>query len=65
MTRSSRDEVREGYVWNGYDYSLQVWVIEGIIRNCCHPVKMKKEGCCNGNRLAGRRISSVPGAEKR
>lgn len=65
MTRSSRDEIKEGYVWNGYDYSLQVWVVNGIVRDCSHPQQMKKEGCCSANRLAGQRITDIPGAEKR
>lgn len=65
MTQSSRDEIKDGLVWNGYDYSLQVWVVDGIVRDCGHPKEMKKEGCCNANRLAGRRIAEIPGAEKR
>lgn len=65
MTRTNRDEIKEGYVWNGYDYSLQVWVVNGIVRNCGHPVQMRKKGCCNMNRLVGRRITEIPGAEKR
>lgn len=65
MTRSSRDEIKDGYIWNGYDYSLQVWVVNGAVRDCSHPEEMKKEGCCNANRVAGRRITDIPGAEKR
>ncbi|TAJ99893.1 MAG: hypothetical protein EPO39_16265 [Candidatus Manganitrophaceae bacterium] len=65
MTRTNRDEIKEGYVWNGYDYSLQVWIVNGVVRDCSHPQQMKKEGCCNANRLAGQRISDIPGAEKR
>lgn len=65
MSRTSRDEIRDGYIWNGYDYSLQVWVVNGVVRDCRHPQEMKKEGCCNANRLAGLRISDIPGAEKR
>lgn len=65
MTRSSGDEIKGGYVWNGYDYSLQVWVVNGAVRDCSHPEEMKKESCCNANRLAGQRITDIPGAEKR
>lgn len=65
MTRTSRDEIKDGYVWNGYDYSLQVWVVNGIIQDCCHPEEMKKGDCCPTKKLAGQRISDIPGAEKR
>ena len=36
MSRQSRDEIRDGAVWNGYDYALQIWVLEGIIQPCGH-----------------------------
>ena len=65
MTQFGRVEIREGHVWNGFDYSLQVWVVDGIFQDCGHPEGMKKENCCNGQRLAGRRITRVAGAEKR
>lgn len=65
MTRTSRDEIKDGYVWNGYDYSLQVWVVNGVVRDCSHPGEMKKGDCCSAKRLAGRRITDIPGAEKR
>ena len=31
MTRVSGDDVRDGHVWNGFDYALQVWVVEGVV----------------------------------
>ncbi|NKE70179.1 hypothetical protein [Candidatus Manganitrophus noduliformans] len=65
MTRSSRDEIKDGHVWNGYDYSLQVWVVNGVVRDCSHPDEMKKGDCCSAKRLAGQRITEIPGAEKR
>ena len=34
MTRLSIDEIKHGRVWNGYDYSLQVWVVDGVIQDC-------------------------------
>ena len=31
MTPFSGDEIRDGRVWNGFDYKLQVWVVNGNI----------------------------------
>ncbi|MFY9270822.1 MAG: hypothetical protein WAO55_13855 [Candidatus Manganitrophaceae bacterium] len=64
MTRYIGDEIRDGHVWNGYDYSLQVWVVNGVVQDCSHPQEMKKGDCCPAKRLAGQRISDIPGAEK-
>lgn len=65
MTRLSVNEYRDGYVWNGFDYSLQVWVIEGVIQSCAHPLRMRRPVCCSRMRLAGLRIAEVEGAERR
>ena len=66
MTRLSGDELRDGYVWNGFDYALQVWVLDGIAQRCGHPVAMRRWGpCCPAFRLAGRRIDTIPGAQRR
>ena len=40
MTRLSGDELRDGYVWNGDDDALQVWVVDGIVQPCGHPAAM-------------------------
>ena len=40
MTRLSRDEYKEGRLWNGYDYEHQAWVREGKYIRCGHPDKM-------------------------
>ena len=57
MTRLSGDELRDGYVWNGFDYALQVWVVDGVVQRCGHPPAMARGGpCCPAFRLAGRRI---------
>jgi hypothetical protein len=37
MTRLSKHEIRNGRVWNGFDYELQVWVVNGNIQHCGHP----------------------------
>ena len=44
MTRLSGDELRDGYVWNGFDYALQVWVVDGVAQSCGHPVAMRARG---------------------
>ena len=53
--RLSSDQLNAaGDVVNGFDYDLQVWVIEGIIETCGHPETMRHNGpCCNANRFAG------------
>lgn len=67
MTRLSGDEIRYGRVWNGFDYALQVWVIDGVIQGCKHPESMRSAGiqCCNAHKLAGQSILETPGAQER
>lgn len=67
MTRLSANEYRDGYVWDGFDYSLQVWVIDGAIQPCAHPLTMRQRfrPCCNQHWLAGLKITEVEGAERR
>jgi hypothetical protein len=66
MSRLSGDEIRDGRVWNGFDYELQVWVVNGIIQHCGHPDRMRLQdrSCCNAYRLAGRSILDVPNAQR-
>ena len=54
MSRQSQDEIRDGRVYNGFDYALQVWVVEGII-----------QAVGRGAALAGQSIYAVQGAEER
>ena len=66
MTRLSGDELRDGSVWNGFDYALQVWVLDGVVQHCGHPMAMRRGGpCCPAFRLTGRRIDTIPGAQRR
>jgi hypothetical protein len=66
MTRLSRDEIRHGYVWNGFDYALQVWVLDGVVQWCGHPAAMSRHvPCCAAFTLAGQRIDRIPGAQRR
>jgi len=63
VTRLSKDEIKHGRVWNGYNYSLQVWVVDGIIQDCGHPAQMQAQGCCDAHKLARKSVLDVPGAE--
>jgi hypothetical protein len=64
MTRTSDDLIRNGRVWDGFDYSLQVWIVEGIVQRCGHPARMREHGpCCNQDLYAGRPVAEIPGAE--
>lgn len=54
MTRLSSDDIRNGRVYNGYDYRLQVWVINGIITDVG-----------SGGDRAGQSIYDQPDAEIR
>jgi len=66
MTRASRDEIHGGRVWNGFDYALQVWVRDGVVQPCAHPVRMRTHGpCCTQSQYAGQRILDLPAAEQR
>lgn len=66
MSRVSIDEIKDGIVYNGFDYNLQVWVINGIVQNCNHPQSSDKgHGCCNARHLHGREISKIFGHEVR
>jgi hypothetical protein len=66
VTRLSNDEWRDGFVWNGFDYALQVWVVDGVVQRCGHPPAMARRGpCCMAVVLAGRRIDEIPGTQRR
>jgi len=61
----SRD-IRDGAIYNGFDYELQVWIVDGIIQDCGHPRTPEKgHGCCNARRLHGRKVRDVQGREVR
>jgi hypothetical protein len=67
MTRLSGDEIRFGRVWSGFDYDLQVWIVDGTIQRCGHPATIRLQGrsYCNAYRLAGKKILEVPDAQRR
>jgi hypothetical protein len=65
VTRTSGDELRDGRLWNGFDYALQVGVADGIVQRCGHPAGMsERRRCCAASRLAGQRVDQIPGAER-
>jgi len=40
MTRKSNNQYRHGYLYNGYDYENQAWVVNGRYIRCGHPETM-------------------------
>jgi hypothetical protein len=66
MTRLSGDELRDGYVWNGFDDALQVSVVDGVVQRCRHPAGMSRLApCCAAFALADQRIDQIPSAQRR
>lgn len=62
MTRTSMDMIDcQGITFNGYDYSLQVWVKDYHVEPCSHPLDMRRQVCCNQMRFAGLDIRQIPG----
>lgn len=57
MSRTSSDQIVDGITKNGFDYDLQVWVLNYIIQDCGHPESMRK--CCNARLYAGQDIRNT------
>jgi len=61
MTRISGDQIIENRLINGYDYTNQAWVLNGVYQDCGHPQVGERtvlgdvfEGCiCYGRQHAG------------
>jgi hypothetical protein len=54
--RTSSDELaKDGSILNGYDYMLQVWVIDGKVQNVG----------LNADKYVGKLINEIPGHEVR
>jgi len=34
--KQSQDEYRNGFLYNGYDYTRQAWVSDGVYMRCGH-----------------------------
>jgi len=58
MRKSKNEFDEKGNLINGFDYNLQVWVVNGIIQFCGHPAEMQPN-CCNAGRLFGKKLSDV------
>lgn len=53
-------------ILNGFDYSLQVWVMHGLVQPCGHPDAMRQHGpCCNAARYHGYKVATISGHERR
>ena len=63
MSRVSRDEIRDGAVWNGYDYALQVWVLDGVVQDCGH-FTLCPTLCCNARRYEGLNVRDIAGHDR-
>lgn len=48
--RESINVYYNGYLKNGFDYDLQVWVENFVIQDCGHPAS--GINCCNGRKYA-------------
>ncbi len=46
---------------DGFDYDLQVWVVDHIVQRCGHPEAMSspEHYCCNARELAGQDIREL------
>ena len=56
--RTSRNEIVNGIVKNGFDYNLQIWIKDYIIQECGHPDYMRP-ACCNAGKWHGRDIRKL------
>ena len=55
MSRLSADEYVNGHLKNGYDYDLQMWVLNYIVQDCGHLMPCH----CNGRKYKGKDIREV------
>ena len=58
MSRTSNNEYRNGFLFDGYDYTRQAWVVDGKYVTCGHswpnPLTGKPTPCnCYGRAHAG------------
>lgn len=56
MRTSNNIYDQNGHLLHGYDYDLQVWVKNGIILDCGHP--LTSSYCCNAHLYFGQHTSS-------
>ena len=55
MRQSTNEEIN-GVVQNGFDYDLQVWIMDYIIQACGHSRPLEH---CNGCKLVGQDIRGI------
>jgi len=66
MSRTSNDEYKNGLLFNGYDYTRQAWVVDGLYVACGHtrvnPLTGKTTPCtCYGRAHEGEPVTDVYG----
>ncbi len=64
MSRQSSQQYKDGNLQNGFDYDLQVWVVQGHVMECGHRRPSANLGaeptvCCNAARYRGRLVKEV------
>ena len=57
MSRTSKDEYKDGRLFNGYDYENQAWVINGKYIRCGHPESMDCK--CYGKECEGEETQPI------
>ncbi len=57
MSRQSSNHYINGKLINGFDYDIQVWVVNTIVQRCGHPDSMGD--CCNKKKYAGLNIQEA------
>lgn len=51
---------------SGYDYNLQVWVIDYICQPCAHPASMRvNNACCSQWQYQGLDVRTITGHESK
>jgi len=55
MSRTSNNSYLGGFLWNGYDYTRQAWVKDGVYVRCGHPESLNC--ACYGREHAGERCA--------
>lgn len=62
MSRISGNSYLNGRLFNGYDYTRQTWVADGVYVRCGHPESTKCS--CYGRQHAGERCTEREPVEK-
>lgn len=60
--RNIEEQLKQGKEFVAFDYDLQVWMVNGVIKDCNHPESMKNGICnktCNAHIYAGKHRNDV------